>query len=120
MNTKEWLKQFLTYRIETYSLAMEIDTLSKISVPCDDLIEELERWNKQYKLLVRIVDNIEDPVARPIFKLRYICCFSWEEIARRCRMSKRNVCYIHNKALSEVERIYRNLEVGDEQENSCI
>lgn len=66
---------------------------------------------KQKKLIAtRMIDEIEDPVARAVFRRRYILGNTWAIVARSCGgMSQRNAHYIHDNAMTEFNKIYRNM-----------
>lgn len=55
----------------------------------------------------RMIDKMEDPVARAVLRRRYILCDTWARIADSCGgMSERNAHYIHDMALLDFEKIY--------------
>lgn len=73
--------------------------------------QELERLiqslTKKKLDATRMIDKMEDPVARAVLRRRYILCDTWARIADSCGgMSERNAHYIHDMALLDFEKIY--------------
>ncbi len=55
----------------------------------------------------RLIDTLEDPVARAILRRRYILGDTWTDVAQGCGgMSSRNARYIHDHALFAFEKIF--------------
>lgn len=55
----------------------------------------------------RMIDEMEDPVARAVLRRRYILGDTWAKVAESCGgMSERNAHYIHDMALEDFEKIF--------------
>lgn len=55
----------------------------------------------------RMIDEINDPVARAVLRRRYILGDTWAKVAESCGgMSERNAHYIHDLALLDFEKIF--------------
>jgi hypothetical protein len=112
MNAKKWLNQIKAKNIEIESIKDEIAYLESSKALCKssrigDLTERLETMLVEKLILTNTIDDIADPVARAIFRFRYISCLPWKIVAYKCgKMSARNAHGIHDRTLPEVERLY--------------
>ena len=71
---------------------------------------------QQKVLMADIVWNIKDPIARIIFRCRYILGYTWGDIAKNhAHQSERNVHLIHKRTLPEVEELYRRFVLVNEE-----
>ena len=73
------------------------------------IIELEDKIKKKIELQIEIVDTIEklqDVNEKAVLRLKYICCFTWEEIAERMGYSVRNVHLIHKKALKSFQKVH--------------
>lgn len=119
MNIKAWLGSFKKYDVEIEEIRNELLYFEKHRTPCVEariceLKERLEYLMEKKIILTRIVDNITDPVARAIFRFRYVIGDPWKAVAKKCgKMSERNAHYIHNDYLSEVEMIFNEAMKGE-------
>lgn len=88
-----------------YTLSHEIQRRS------EELQELIRKMNAQKMFATRLIDRLKDPLARIIMRRRYILCEPWNVIANLCgKMSTRNIYYIHNHSLEELENIYCGYE----------
>ena len=71
-------------------------------------LERLIRTLTQKKLdATRMIDEIQDPVARAVLRRRYILGDTWAKVAENCGgMSERNAHYVHDIALFDFEKIF--------------
>jgi len=86
----------------------EPDKLAGIVGRIVDMEHEVDASIDQLQVIKQQVESVisELPEAshRNVLRLRYINGFRWEEIAVKLDYTYRNVCYIHGKALSVVEK----------------
>lgn len=107
------LESFKKCDIEIESIRLELLFFERNLALCaEPRISELKKRQEQLienKItLANIIDQINDPIARSIYRMRYITGEKWETIASKCgKMSERNAHRIHNLALPEVEKLYR-------------
>lgn len=85
-------------------LDCDSDGISTREKELEALIQSLTRKKLD---ATRMIDELEDPVARAVLRRRYILCDTWARIAESCGgMSERNAHYIHDMALLDFEKIY--------------
>ena len=112
MNAKEWLRHIKTNSVELETISDELNYFEKHRSTCSrsriaELQERRDQLIEQKVMLANIVDNIADPVARSIYRSRYVTGDSWKVVATKCGgMSERNAHYIHDNTFPEFERIY--------------
>lgn len=112
MNVRKRLNQFKYKSIEIEAIQEELIYLERSLSPCVtpriiELKRMLDTLIEDKLMLANIIDNIADPVARSIFRFRYVVGCSWDVVAYKCgKMSERNAHYIHDRTIPEVERLY--------------
>ena len=121
IDIKKWLISLRSCHIEAEAIKNELEYLQKNMPMCvgsriDELEKNLEQIARQKVLMGKIVENITDPIARSVFRLRYISDCTGIVVAQKCgRMSERNAHYIHDKCLPEIEKLYRKFVLGNEE-----
>ena len=81
-------------------------------IQCREKEIEKNMWEllQRKLMLTKLIDRIDDPIARIIYRNRYIFDKTWASIAEICGgMSERNARYIHDNAMPDLEEIYCNL-----------
>ncbi len=125
MTVKEWFNRTRLLDGEIKSLKREISALSE-KPNRDSVSEEDERLLKQEKVVrelnyktmllnktvellelkverLSLISKIENPVSRTLLFMRYLSCFTWEEIAKELGCDARHVYRLHEGALKEAE-----------------
>lgn len=69
---------------------------------------DLNRLIDLKREIITIVKCVEDPELQTLLELRYLCFKTWEKIAVEINWSIRQVYYMHDEALREVEQIRRS------------
>ena len=64
-------------------------------------ISNLMAVNEKVAVAIAHVDNSDE---KAILEYRYLCFFSWKEIARKLKVSLRQVFSLHNRALKNFSR----------------
>lgn len=117
---KKYLESLLWYGTEIGEKTAELaywqaaGVYSSGTSEADEILEreaELERLIRtltQKKLdATRMIDEIQDPVARAVLRRRYILGDTWAKVAENCGgMSERNAHYVHDIALFDFEKIF--------------
>ncbi|HOV68838.1 MAG TPA: DUF1492 domain-containing protein [Clostridia bacterium] len=75
-----------------------LDMEKKLQAEAEDLIKLLEEARE-------LISRIENPEYRLVLELRHIEMLRWCEICERMKYERRNVFYIHSRALSAFEKI---------------
>lgn len=83
-------------RIES-SVVMIQEKISALTKEISDMMAV----NEKVTAAIAHVDNSDE---RAILEYRYLCFFSWKEIARRLKFSLRQVFLLHNRALKNFSR----------------
>lgn len=113
MDVQEWLKGWKAKNIEIDSvkagiLYLERHSTSSVNCRIQELRERLDRMMEEKAVLLNIIDGISDPVARSLFRYRYVIGYKWGVVAKKCgNMSERAAHYLHERALPEVEALYK-------------
>ena len=84
---------------------------TEIQQRSEELQKLIRKMNAQKIFATRLIDRLKDPVGQIVLRRRYILGESWNAIAYFCNdMSIRNLYYIHNHSLEELENIYCGYE----------
>ena len=117
---KRFLEDLLKYATEIGEKTAELAywRANGLARGADSDSEDISAREKELEMLIqsltkkkldatRMIDKMEDPVARAVLRRRYILCDTWARIADSCGgMSERNAHYIHDMALLDFEKIY--------------
>ena len=115
---KRFLEDLLKYATEIGEKTAELAYWRADGLAENSDSEDISAREQELELLIqsltkkkldatRMIDKMEDPVARAVLRRRYILCDTWARIADSCGgMSERNVHYIHDMALLDFEKIY--------------
>ena len=120
---EEWLCSVRDLNKELASIQKEIDFFYNYNNYVGDLDTRISAYKKRAEFIMRqkalladVVWNIDDPIARIIFRCRYILGYTWGDIAKNhAHQSERNVHLIHKRTLPEVEELYRRFVLGNEE-----
>ena len=115
---KRFLEDLLKYATEIGEKTAELAYWRADGLAENSDSEDISAREQELELLIqsltkkkldatRMIDKMEDPVARAVLRRRYILCDTWARIADSCGgMSERNAHYIHDIALLDFEKIY--------------
>lgn len=115
---KRFLEDLLKYATEIGEKTAELAYWRADGLAENSDSEDISAREQELELLIqsltkkkldttRMIDKMEDPVARAVLRRRYILCDTWARIADSCGgMSERNAHYIHDMALLDFEKIY--------------
>lgn len=86
-----------------------VDERERIARRRDELQAQIEEMTEKKLKATVLIDKMSDPIGRAVLRRRYILCNTWAQIADGCGgMSERNAHYIHDIALRDFEKIYRD------------
>lgn len=71
--------------------------------------DEIERWIDLIEKLDIMIEKI-DPLAAYIISLRYVSCWTWEQIGRKLNYSARHVYRLYIKGLDDLQEIYNETQ----------
>ena len=115
---KRFLEDLLKYATEIGEKTAELAYWRADGLAENSDSEDISAREQELELLIqsltkkkldatRMIDKMEDQVARAVLRRRYILCDTWARIADSCGgMSERNAHYIHDMALLDFEKIY--------------
>lgn len=115
---KRFLEDLLKYATEIGEKTAELAYWRADGLAENSDSEDISAREQELELLIqsltkkkldatRMIDKMEDPVARAVLRRRCILCDTWARIADSCGgMSERNAHYIHDMALLDFEKIY--------------
>ena len=120
---EEWLCSVRDLNKELASIHKEIDFFYKYNNYVGDPDTRISAYKKRAEFIMRqkvlladIVWHIEDPIARIIFRCRYILGYTWGEIAKNhAHQCERNVHLIHKRTLPEVQKLYEKFVLVNEE-----
>ncbi len=76
--------------------------VERLEACAQKLEKESDRMQKTMESISGMIAALPDAQLRRMMQLRYIGGHTWEEIAVLMNYSYRNVCYLHGKALSQI------------------
>lgn len=129
--TKQWLWRYRDAKKEVKRLEGELQELIELQKSCgaiqysdmpkgggdqgdlsDYMIKQEELWKKihkaRYKRILmfsevkNVIDRLPSVDEREVMSYRYIQSMPWERICMKVNLSRRNVYYIHGKALENI------------------
>jgi hypothetical protein len=120
MSASDWLNHIrIRCTTELEAIRSELAYFERHRAPCvEERIAALKatqaRMLAEKISLAKAIDQIPDPVARAIYRGRYIIGSDWRKVAENCGgMSVRNAHYIHDRWLPAVEKIYNETLKGE-------
>ena len=79
------------------------DLTVKIIMIEDELKDGIEKLASLKKEIAEVIRAVEPAECRTLLELRYLCFYTWEEIAAEMNYTVRNVHLLHGKALGRVK-----------------
>lgn len=79
------------------------DTLVRIVELEADLNADINRLIDLKREIGATIDAVADPMQRQLLELRYLCGWSWQQIADKLHYARETVCRMHAKALTEIQ-----------------
>lgn len=92
-------------RIQNSNHAFMDDIVIKIMSFENDIKHDVDMLLSLKKEISDTINRVEHVEYRTLLELRYLCFYSWEDIAYKMSYTKRNVLLMHKKALSAVHSI---------------
>jgi len=74
-------------------------------------LDEIERWIDLIEQLNIILEKI-DPLTAYIISLKYVCCWTWEQIGDKLNYSARHVYRLHIKGLNDLQEVYNEAQAS--------
>jgi DNA-directed RNA polymerase specialized sigma subunit len=71
----------------------------------NEINEAVDAYIDEQREISRMLEKLEDADQVAVLHKRYFEYMPWEQIACDMHMTYRNVCYIHGRALQEMERL---------------
>ena len=81
------------------------DATAKYVDACNELSEELGKLEDLRSEIYRTIDSVPDAKLRSVLHWRYICGYSWEQVAVELSYTYRRITQLHGDALQQVEQI---------------
>lgn len=98
-----------TQRIEEKVQTSKVNNADYAILKCIEYSEQItEKLGELYATKIEIsetISRVDDGKSRVLLRMRYLEYRPWGEIANEMDYSKRNIYYIHDKALEEVKDI---------------
>lgn len=112
MDIKEFLNHIKNYSVEIEALQAESEYMRRI-----DTAEARLRARENDKKIAKMigeqiavslaVEKLSDPLARAVMKRRYVLGETWRKIARESKLGERNLHYIKQSCLEELETLLK-------------
>ena len=84
------------------------DIVAKIVDLENEINEAVDAYIDKQREIGRLLERLEDADQVAVLHKRYFEYMPWEQIALEMHMTYRNVCYIHGRALQEMERMVQH------------
>ena len=75
----------------------------------NEINEAVDAYIDKQREISRLLEKLEDADQVAVLHKRYFEYMPWEQIACEMHMTYRNVCYIHGRALQELEKVVQNV-----------
>lgn len=86
------------------------DAIVKIIDLQNEINQAIDKYVEKKREVSAVIEKLENPDQIRILHMRYFEGKTWEQIACDIHMTYRNVCYIHGRALQEVNEITKGAE----------
>lgn len=81
------------------------DAVAQYVDACDDAAAELNRLCVLRGEIQGAIDSVQDTKLRSVLHWRYICGYSWEQVAVKMSYTYRRITQLHGVALQHIEHI---------------
>ena len=78
----------------------------------NDIRDQVAEFMDLKRRVLAVLDEVTDPVQLQILHLHYCRYMSWDQIGLAVGYERRNVCYIHGRALQTVGEILKRNAAG--------
>ena len=78
------------------------NAVERLTACADELEQEAENMRQAMQEIYAVIRKVPDDTMRRLLLLRYIDGYTWEQVAVMMNYSYRNICYLHGKALDQI------------------
>lgn len=89
---------------EGQSVALD-EAVAKYTDACDEAAHDLSRMEVLRGEIQGAIDSVPDKTLRSLLYWRYICGYTWEQVAVKMNYSYRRATQLHGTALQHVAKI---------------
>jgi DNA-directed RNA polymerase specialized sigma subunit len=89
---------------EGQSVALD-EAVAKYTDACDEYAHDLSRMEVLRSEIQGAIDSVPDKTLRSVLHWRYICGYTWEQVAVKMNYSYRRATQLHGTALQHITRI---------------
>lgn len=88
--------------LDEFQITLDNEVQSKVDERIKKLEQQIADLQKEKKLVEKVILELEDDIAREIFKLKYFSNQVWADIAKRVGYTERQCKRIHDDTIEKV------------------
>jgi len=88
--------------LDEFQITLDNEVQSKVDERIKKLEQQIADLQKEKELVEKIILELEDDIAREIFKLKYFSNQVWSDIAKRVGYTERQCKRIHDDTIEKV------------------
>ena len=88
--------------LDEFQITLDNEVQSKVDERIKKLEQQIADLQKEKELVEKIILELEDDIAREIFKLKYFSNQVWSDIAKRVGYTERQCKRIHDDTIQKV------------------
>ena len=88
--------------LDEFQITLDNEVQSKVDERIKKLKQQIADLQKEKELVEKVILELEDDIAREIFKLKYFSNQVWSDIAKRVGYTERQCKRIHDDTIEKV------------------
>ena len=88
--------------LDEFQITLDNEVQSKVDERIKKLEQQIADLQKEKELVEKVIIELEDDIAREIFKLKYFSNQVWSDIAKRVGYTERQCKRIHDDTIEKV------------------